>query len=75
MSIIRKMSIKNTKGITISTAALLLQVSLNTLRNWDKKGKLKAKRAKNGYRYYNISELMKFAKKENIKVMNMKKLP
>lgn len=66
---------KKVKGVTIATAAELLQVSVNTLRNWDSNGKLKAKRAKNGYRYYNISDLMRFAKKNNIKVADMKKLP
>lgn len=61
------------KGVTIHVAALVLQVSVNTLRNWDKSGKLKAKRAKNGYRYYNISELETFAKKHGLK--RTKRLP
>lgn len=40
---------------------------METLRNWDKTGKLKARRNKNGYRVYNISELEKFAEKEGLK--------
>ena len=63
------------KGVTITIAAELLQVSINTLRSWDKNKKLKAKRAQNGYRYYNISDIIIFAKKNDIKIVNMKKLP
>lgn len=55
------------RGITIKEAAEILSVSVGTLRNWDKKGKLKAKRAKNGYRYYSIANLEKFAVKEGIR--------
>jgi len=41
--------------ITIAEAAKLLGVSIDTLRRWDKKGKLKAVRRKgDGYRYYPI---------------------
>jgi len=43
----------NSSYITIKKAAKLLGVSIDTLRRWDKKGKLKAVRQqKNGYRYY-----------------------
>lgn len=39
--------------LTINQAANLLNVSIDTLRRWDKKGKLKAVRRKeDGYRYY-----------------------
>jgi DNA-binding transcriptional MerR regulator len=51
------------KGVTIQIAAEVLKVSVNTLRNWDKSGKLKARRAKNGYRYYHIRELEVFKQK------------
>lgn len=47
--------------VTIKSAAEILRVSVETLRNWDKSGKLKAIRNKNGYRGYRISELEKFA--------------
>ena len=43
----------NSNYITINEAAKLLDVSIDTLRRWDKNGKLKAVRQqKNGYRYY-----------------------
>lgn len=39
--------------MTINEAAKLLNVSIDTLRRWDKSGKLKAiRQQKNGYRYY-----------------------
>jgi len=43
----------NSSYLTIKQAAQLLNVSIDTLRRWDKKGKLRAVRNKeNGYRYY-----------------------
>jgi DNA-binding transcriptional MerR regulator len=69
------MNRKKSKGVTIGIVAELLDVSLNTLRVWDKSGKLRANRAKNGYRYYNISEIVKFAEKNKLKITNMKNLP
>ena len=43
----------NSNYITINEAAKFLGVSIDTLRRWDKSGKLKATRQqKNGYRYY-----------------------
>ena len=59
-------------GITIQTAAELLGVSVNTLRNWDAKGILPARREKNGYRYYDISRLNTFAKKTGKKIHTLK---
>ncbi|MEK7536052.1 MAG: helix-turn-helix domain-containing protein [Patescibacteria group bacterium] len=53
--------------VTIKSAAEILRVSVETLRNWDKAGRLKARRNKNGYRVYNISELENFAQKEGLK--------
>ena len=53
--------------VTIQSAAEILGVSVETLRNWDKKGKLKATRDENGYRLYRISELEKFAKDAGLK--------
>ena len=44
--------------ITVREAANILGVSPATLRNWDRAGKLKAKRHPiNGYRLYDYSEL------------------
>lgn len=52
--------------ITIKRAAEILGVSIETLRNWDRKGKLVASRDKsNGYRFYKISELEAFAEQNN----------
>jgi len=43
----------NSNYLTINQVAKLLNVSIDTLRRWDKKGKLKATRRKeDGYRYY-----------------------
>ena len=47
------------KGITITLAADILGVSPSTLRLWTKKGKVKAQQARNGYRYYQIKDLVK----------------
>ncbi len=58
---------KKTSGVTIQIAAEILHVSVNTLRNWDKKGRLTARRGKNGYRYYDINALEKFARDSNLK--------
>lgn len=44
--------------LTVGEAASTLGVSRSTLRNWDKKGKLKPYRHPlNGYRLYNRKEL------------------
>lgn len=46
--------------MTVSPAAALLGVSPSTLRNWDREGKLKARRHPiNGYRLYKKAELEK----------------
>lgn len=45
--------------LTIGQAADALKVSLGTLRNWDRAGKLKAKRhPMNRYRLYSAKEIM-----------------
>jgi putative resolvase len=50
--------------LTIKQASELLQVHPNTLRNWDKKGVLKAGRiGERGIRRYKRSELIKFLEK------------
>lgn len=53
--------------ITIKSAAEILDVSIETLRNWDKNQKLRAKRDENGYRLYRISRLEKFAERYKLK--------
>ena len=55
------------KYLSIKQAAAVVGVTTLTLRNWDKRGKLKARRNKNGYRIFNITELEKFAKQEGLK--------
>lgn len=45
------------KRLSIGKAAKHLGVSLDTLRRWDAKGKLPAKRSKGGHRYYSRLDL------------------
>lgn len=53
--------------VTIRRAAEILRVSVETLRNWDDRGDLPAKRDKsNGYRLYRISDLEKFAQNKGL---------
>jgi len=50
--------------LTVSQAAALLGVSSGTLRNWDRAGKLKARKQPiSGYRLYQKSELDRFLKR------------
>jgi len=59
--------------VTIKSAAEILGVSVETLRNWDRCGKLVSKRnPKNGYRLYNISEIQKLLKNKQIKSPRVK---
>lgn len=61
--------------VTIKLAAEILGISVATLRNWDKRKKLRAYRnPKNGYRLYNISELEKFAEKQQLRRKGRQKL-
>ncbi len=46
--------------IRISEAAKILGVSVPTLRNWEKSGKLRAERSVGKQRYYNLTDLQKF---------------
>jgi DNA-binding transcriptional MerR regulator len=62
---------KKDNGVTVSIAADILGVSLRTLRLWDKSGVLEAKRAKNGYRRYLVSELEAFKQKKNLSKKKM----
>lgn len=52
------------KYLTIQDASKLLKVTAQTLRNWDKAGKLKPHRhPMNNYRLYKESDLKKLLKK------------
>lgn len=54
--------------VTIKSASEIIGVSIETLRNWDKIGKLKSKRSpENGYRLYNISQIQKLVAEHKIK--------
>lgn len=61
--------------ITIKEASLILGVCIQTLRKWDKIGKLKAKRHKdNNYRIYRFLEIERFIKKTDFKIKGEKHL-
>lgn len=51
---------QNKNLLTISEAAEFLGVSINTLRIWDSKGKLKPVRSAGGHRYYSKEQLELF---------------
>lgn len=54
--------------VTIKSASEIIGVSIETLRNWDKTGKLKSKRdPQNDYRLYNISQIQKLVSDQKIK--------
>lgn len=53
--------------VTIKSAAEILNVSIETLRNWDRERKLPAERDSNGYRIYRISKLEEFAAKYKLR--------
>ncbi len=50
------------KDLTISEAAKQLGISIDTLRRWDKSGKLPAKKSVGGHRYYSQTDLELFKK-------------
>src|SRR3989344_2837020 len=49
------------KKVRISEAAKILGVSAETLRNWEKTGKLQSERSHGNQRYYSLEDLKKFA--------------
>jgi len=51
---------KNKNLLTINKTAKFLGVSIDTLRRWDSKGKLKAIRSSGGHRYYSREQLENF---------------
>lgn len=54
--------------VTIKSASEIIGVSIETLRNWDKTGKLNSRRdGKNGYRLYSISQIQKLVTEQKIK--------
>jgi len=50
------------KGLTVGETAKHLHVSIDTLRRWDKSGKLPAKKSDGGHRYYSQVDLELFKK-------------
>ena len=48
------------KEIRIGKTAEMLGVTIQTLRNWDKAGKLRPKRSPGGQRYYDLIDLQRF---------------
>lgn len=53
------------KLISLKKAAEILDVTTQTLRNWDKTGKLKPVRTLGGHRKYKESEIMRLIDFEN----------
>ncbi|MBI2551480.1 MerR family DNA-binding transcriptional regulator [Candidatus Uhrbacteria bacterium] len=51
----------NNKNVRIGEAAKMLGVTTQTLRNWEKSGKLRAERSPGQQRYYPIADLKMFA--------------
>ena len=52
--------------LKIGEAALLLGISIQTLRRWEKKGQLKpSRKSGGGTRYYDVNELLGLQGKEN----------
>lgn len=51
----------NQRNLRIGEAAEMLNVSTQTLRNWEKSGKLRAERSAGNQRYYALENLKKFA--------------
>jgi excisionase family DNA binding protein len=55
--------VRQSSHLTIAEAAKLLEVSISTLRNWDRNGKLKPRRHPiNGYRMYERAEIVRLKK-------------
>ena len=48
------------KKIRIGEAAQILGVNIQTLRNWEKSGKLQAERSPGGQRYYVLHDIEQF---------------
>lgn len=50
------------KNVRIGEAARMLGVTMQTLRNWEKSGKLRAQRSVGGQRYYQLMDLQHFTR-------------
>ena len=55
----------NSSIISMSEASEALNVSLDTIRRWEKKGLIKAQRLSNGHRYFDKKELNRLLAKNN----------
>lgn len=64
--IIKCIRFMNNNLITIKKTAKILGVSTQTLRRWDKSGRLTSVRGKNNYRYYKKEDVKEY-KRNNIK--------
>ncbi len=65
---------KNTMFISLTEAATLLGVTTETLRNWDKSGKLQSHRdPKNNYRNYKLKEVQALINANNLEKKKEKK--
>ena len=51
----------NNEKIRIGKVAEILGVTIQTLRNWEKTGKLISQRSNGGQRYYNLEDIQRFA--------------
>lgn len=59
---------KNKKSISIGEAAETLGVSIDTVRRWDKKGKLNSSRADNNARLFSLDEIRSLANKKEYSI-------
>ena len=57
--------------LKISQAAKILGISKDTLRRWEKAGKITSNRTPSGYRVYNVSSLEKIKNSKLIKLNNL----
>ena len=65
------MQLKGKKYLTVKEAAIFLGVNPQTIRSWDKRGKLKASRNKsNRYRFYLVPQLQQFKESHKVRKYN-----
>lgn len=57
--------------VTVKDAANYLNVSIDTIRRWDKKGLIQSSRTKNNYRIFDLDELTRAKKKINGNATNI----
>ncbi|MEA3494267.1 MAG: DNA (cytosine-5-)-methyltransferase [Candidatus Margulisiibacteriota bacterium] len=51
--------------VTVADAAELLDVSVDTIRRWEKKGLIKSKRSDHNYRLFNLQEIKRILKRND----------